>query len=239
MEVASSASPSHQIMGTEVRGLGSEAPSLFFLLGSVQTSTLSALSDSQTAEVWDPLPDLPISSHRNSTNEALWGTDAGRAAWTKTTCHSHLMVTHTQLCHKGLVDCLFVCVCIYVKTMEQFCMFMWILIRLQPQPTKFLLTLGVIILFDDSFFSPPLSDLTQANSWLSLASLFETVLRLNSEKWERNIQIHFSWLWFLHISGTRGALSAWCVISGSALPFRTIYPSFSMETKRFIITVQR
>lgn len=60
----------------------------------IQTSTLSALSDSQTAEVWDPLPDLPISSQRNSSNEALWGTDAEGAAWAKTTCHSHLMITH-------------------------------------------------------------------------------------------------------------------------------------------------
>lgn len=42
------------------------------------------------------LPDLPISSRRNSTNESLWGTDAARSAWTKTTCHTHLMITHTN-----------------------------------------------------------------------------------------------------------------------------------------------
>ncbi len=84
----------------------------------VQTSALSAVSDSQTAEVWDPLPDRPISSQRNPTNEALWGTDAERPAWAKTTCHSHLMITHTQLCHRGFQDAVLLCVCIYVNAKE-------------------------------------------------------------------------------------------------------------------------
>lgn len=45
----------------------------------------------------DPLPDRPISSRRNSSNEPLSVTDAARATWAKTTCHSHLMITHTAL----------------------------------------------------------------------------------------------------------------------------------------------
>lgn len=53
---------SHQIMGTRSGVYIRKQPSLpmLFLPVSVQTSTLSALSGSQTAEVWDPLPDLPI-----------------------------------------------------------------------------------------------------------------------------------------------------------------------------------
>lgn len=54
---------SHQIMGTGSGGLHQKAapsPAVRFLPVSVQTSTLSALSVPQTAEVWDPLPDLPI-----------------------------------------------------------------------------------------------------------------------------------------------------------------------------------
>lgn len=81
----------------------------------VQTSTLSALSDAQTAEVWDPLPDPPISSQRNSSNEALWGTDAERAARAKTTCHSHLMITHMvmsqRLSRRRVCVCLYTCEC--------------------------------------------------------------------------------------------------------------------------------
>lgn len=82
----------HRGQGVQIRAF---LPAFF--LGPVQTWTLSALSDSQTAEGRDPLPDLPISSQRNSTNEALWGTDAQRAARAKTTCHSHLMITHTVM----------------------------------------------------------------------------------------------------------------------------------------------
>lgn len=104
--------PQHLIRSWALRSGVLYQPPHFLLPRSDQTSVLSALSDSQTAEVWDPLPDLPISSHRNSTNESLWGTDAGRAAWTKTTCHSHLMTTHTLLCHRGFRGALLVCWCI-------------------------------------------------------------------------------------------------------------------------------
>lgn len=114
---ASPALPSHQIMGTEVRRSRIRRTPLLLLSCPVQTSTLSALSDSQTAEVWDPLPDLPISSQRNSTNEALWGTDAERAARAKTTCHSHLMITHTVMSQR-LSEALFACVCIHVNAIE-------------------------------------------------------------------------------------------------------------------------
>lgn len=114
---ASSASSSHQIMARRGHGFLDQkprSPSSFVLPGPVRTSALSALSDSQTAEVWDPLPDLPIISQRNATNEALWGTDAERAAWAKTTCHSHLMITHTHT--HGYVTGAFRadCLCVFV-----------------------------------------------------------------------------------------------------------------------------
>lgn len=95
-------------------------PSAFLFPRPVQISALSALADSQTEEVWDPLPDLPISSQRNSTNEALWGTDAERAAWAKTTCHSHLMITHTVM-SQGVV-----CFCVFMWMRSRIC-FWWIL----------------------------------------------------------------------------------------------------------------
>lgn len=97
----------HLLIRSWRSGVLDQTPALL-LPCPVQTSTLSALSDSQTAEVWDPLPDRPISSQRNPTNEALWGTDAERPAWAKTTCHSHLMITHTRLCHRGFQDAVFV-----------------------------------------------------------------------------------------------------------------------------------
>lgn len=88
---------------------------------------LSALSDSQTTEVWDPLPALPIISHRNSTNEALWGTDAERAVWAKTTCHTHLIITHTVMSQR--LSRRFVCVCFCACAREQLYLFLflWIL----------------------------------------------------------------------------------------------------------------
>lgn len=63
------------------------------------------------------LPDLPISSRRNSTNESLWGTDAARAAWTKTTCHTHLMITHTNtvMSRRALAGAPFARICIYAR----------------------------------------------------------------------------------------------------------------------------
>lgn len=121
---ASSASSSHQIMarrGHEFLDQKPRSPSSFVLPGPVQTSALSALSDSQTAEVWDPLPDLPIISQRNATNEALWGTDAERAAWAKTTCHSHLMITHTHTVMSQGLSGQIVCVCLYTCCLHAMC----------------------------------------------------------------------------------------------------------------------
>ena len=199
---ASSASSSHQIMARRGQGFLDQkpcSPSSFLLPGSVQASALSALSDSQTAEVWDPLPDLRIISQRNATNEALWGTDAERAAWAKTTCHSHLMITHTRLCHRGFQGGLFVCVCIHVVFI--------------PCVQLILQISTVWVLSDDSsdsFISSPLN-----------SALCQTFLYM--EEWGRTF---ITGPHFCTYQAGEMPLSIWDVISGRAEPSRTLYPSF-------------
>lgn len=57
---------SHGPRGRQGSQIGHPPPQPLTLPCPVQTSTLSALSDAQTAEVWDPPLDLPIRSLRNS-----------------------------------------------------------------------------------------------------------------------------------------------------------------------------
>ncbi|KAK5848883.1 hypothetical protein PBY51_008570 [Eleginops maclovinus] len=51
-------------------------------LSSLSCPDLSVISSVRCSDS-GPLPDLPISSHRNSCNEALWGPDVERAAGQK------------------------------------------------------------------------------------------------------------------------------------------------------------
>lgn len=52
-------------------------------------------------------------------NEAVWGTDAERAAWAKTTCHSHLMITHMVMSYTEAL--LFVCVWLHTQWRNHIC----------------------------------------------------------------------------------------------------------------------
>lgn len=108
-------SSDHRHKGQEVSCIWKESPSSsphpFLLPRSCPDVNLIGSVRSQTAEVLDPLPDLPISSRRNSANESLWGTDAARAAGRKTTCHTHLMITHTKAVMSRSA---FVCACLCI-----------------------------------------------------------------------------------------------------------------------------
>lgn len=101
-----------QARGQKVSCIWKESPRIpsFFPRSCPDVNLIGSVR-SQTAEVLDPLPDLPISSQRNSTNESLWGTDAAGAAGRKTTCHTHSMITRTKAVMSHDAFCLCACLC--------------------------------------------------------------------------------------------------------------------------------
>lgn len=108
--------------GHEVRGPTSESspprPYIFFLfLSRRQHYQLCQVHrQRRSGTLFLTCPSL---SQRNSANEMLWGTDAERAAWTKTTCHNCFMISLSHTHTHGHVEASWaavVCVFVFMQT---------------------------------------------------------------------------------------------------------------------------
>lgn len=138
--------------------------------------------------------------------------------------------THTQLCHRAF-QALFVCLCI--------CECNRVIISVYVNLHTICATKSANSIYSSihnvSCYSP--FWVTWFTSQTFYSDLLFTWDHLRHCMW--TTVLHSLLLAFVSLRIRSDVLGTWRVILKGAVPFRTLYPSFSKETKRFIITVRK
>lgn len=147
------------------------------------------------------------------------------------------MTTHTQLCHRAFQGALFVCLCI--------CECNRVIISVYVNLHTICATKSANSIYSSIHFvscyslSESLDSHHRQTDFLfsPASNLLFTSDHLRHCMW--TAVLHSLLLAFVSLRIRSDVLGTWRVISKGAVPFRTLYPSFSKETKRFIITVRK